>query len=115
MLPDSPIQDFEMSVSPISRKQVHSRGGTVNHGHSGEIRVRTWFGKRYRQNNLSPLDLKSNDPVMEPAIVILDVEPDNNGDNVDLFEWNNTPRPLRQYGFIPIQGVKKHCQNWQKV
>ena len=71
------------------------------------------------QNNLSLPDLQSNDPCNKTgnsdSSDNVDVEPDNNGDNVDLFEWNDTPRPLRQYGFIPFPGVKMHCQNWRKV
>ena len=97
--PSSPLQEFQMSVSPIPAKRIRTRGGAHNCGGrsvSQVSQIRVESRKKSPPNDTSD----SSDDNAE-------VDDSDKEDNIDLFEWNDTPRPLRQSQFIGTPGVKR--------
>ena len=83
-----------MSVSPIPAKPICTRGGAHNcggHSVSQVPQAKVISRKRNTQNNTSD----SSDDNAE-----VDGSGNDGNNNVDSFEWDDTPRPLCQFQFI---------------
>ena len=89
-----------MSVSPIPAKPICTRGGAHNCGGHSVSQVpqsKVISRKRNPQNDTSD----SSDDNAE-----VDGSGNDGNNNVDSFEWDDTPRPLYQFQFIGTPSVK---------
>ena len=99
---NSPLQEFQ--ISPIPAKRIRTRGvrtrGGRGGGQIGSTRAPYRIQVESQSNNTNQNDTSDSSDNVE-----VDSDTDNIR-NVDLFEWNDTPRSLRQHQFLGTPGVK---------
>ena len=99
---NSPLQEFQ--ISPIPAKRIRTRGvrtrGGRGGGQIGSTRAPHRIQVESQSNNTNQNDTSDSSDNVE-----VDSDTDNIR-NVDLFEWNDTPRSLRQHQFLGTPGVK---------
>ena len=89
--PSTPLQEYQTSVSPIPAKRIRTREGAHICGGRGVSQVpqaRVESRKRNLQNGTGD----SSDDNAE-----VDDSDNDDKNNADSFEWNDTPRPWRQF------------------
>ena len=98
--PSSPIQEFQTSVSPIPAKRIRTRGRAHICGGPSVSQVPQTQVEQRKRNPKNDTSDSSDDNAE------VDDSDNDDNNNVDSFEWNDTPTPLRQFPFIGTPGVK---------